>query len=51
MIESLSAIINFTILYDTIATCKACHSSTTPMKMGVERVLKEEFGDELKEMH
>ena len=25
--------------------------STTPMKMGVERVLKEKFGDELKEMY
>ena len=25
--------------------------STTPMKMGVERVLKKKFGDELKEIY
>ena len=51
MIESLDTIIKFSILYDTIGTCRACHSSNTPMKMGVERVLKKKFGDELKEIY
>lgn len=31
--------------------CGTCPSSTTTMKMGIERVLKEKFGDALKEIH
>ncbi|RAL42054.1 hypothetical protein DM860_011837 [Cuscuta australis] len=31
-------------------TCGSCPSSTTTMKMGIERVLKEKFGDALKDI-
>ncbi|KAF5732067.1 hypothetical protein HS088_TW18G00756 [Tripterygium wilfordii] len=30
--------------------CGSCPSSTTTMKMGIERVLREKFGDELKDI-
>ncbi|XP_057782271.1 nifU-like protein 1, chloroplastic [Salvia miltiorrhiza] len=30
--------------------CESCPSSTTTMKMGIERVLKEKFGDEIKDI-
>ncbi|KAL1312787.1 hypothetical protein HN51_039378 [Arachis hypogaea] len=30
--------------------CESCPSSTTTMKMGIERVLKEKFGDSVKEI-
>lgn len=30
--------------------CGSCPSSTTTMKMGIERVLKEKFGDSLKDI-
>ena len=30
--------------------CESCPSSTTTMKMGIERVLKEKFGDSIKDI-
>lgn len=30
--------------------CGSCPSSTTTMKMGIERVLKEKFGDAVKDI-
>ncbi|CAN6467282.1 unnamed protein product [Victoria cruziana] len=30
--------------------CETCPSSTTTMKMGIERVLKEKFGDQIKDI-
>ncbi|KAG6435138.1 hypothetical protein SASPL_100006 [Salvia splendens] len=30
--------------------CESCPSSTTTMKMGIERVLKEKFGDDIKDI-
>ena len=30
--------------------CESCPSSTTTMKMGIERVLKEKFGDAVKDI-
>lgn len=33
-----------------IGACESCPSSTTTMKMGIERALKEKFGDSLKDV-
>ncbi|KAE8710589.1 NifU-like protein 1 [Hibiscus syriacus] len=33
-----------------LGACESCPSSTTTMKMGIERVLKENFGDAVKEI-
>ncbi|XP_022991837.1 nifU-like protein 1, chloroplastic [Cucurbita maxima] len=33
-----------------VGACGSCPSSTTTMKMGIERVLKEKFGDSVKEI-
>ncbi|KAE8723224.1 NifU-like protein 1 [Hibiscus syriacus] len=33
-----------------LGACESCPSSTTTMKMGIERVLKEKFGDAVKEI-
>lgn len=33
-----------------IGACESCPSSTTTMKMGIERVLKEKFGEAIKEI-
>lgn len=33
-----------------IGACESCPSSTTTMKMGIERVLKEKFGDAVKDI-
>ena len=36
--------------YCMIGACESCPSSTTTMKMGIERVLKEKFGDSVKDI-
>lgn len=33
-----------------IGACESCPSSTTTMKMGIERVLKEKFGEAIKDI-
>lgn len=35
---------------DCSGACESCPSSTTTMQMGIERVLKEKFGDAVKEI-
>lgn len=39
----------FERIYESGA-CGTCPSSTTTMKMGIERVLKEKFGDAVKDI-
>lgn len=36
--------------YRLIGACESCPSSTTTMQMGIERVLKEKFGDAIKDI-
>lgn len=38
------------ILLQLQGACESCPSSTTTMKMGIERVLKEKFGDAVKDI-
>lgn len=38
------------MLYRQIGACGSCPSSTTTMKMGIERVLKEKFGDAINDI-
>ena len=38
------------MLSSNIGACESCPSSTTTMKMGIERVLKEKFGDDIKDI-
>lgn len=33
-----------------IGACESCPSATTTMKMGIERVLKEKFGEAIKDI-
>ena len=37
-------------LFCCLGACGTCPSSTVTMKMGIERVLKEKFGDAVKEV-
>ncbi|KAJ8573677.1 hypothetical protein K7X08_010188 [Anisodus acutangulus] len=38
------------VLLQLQGACESCPSSTTTMKMGIERVLKEKFGDAIKDI-
>lgn len=38
------------MVYRQIGACGSCPSSTTTMKMGIERVLKEKFGDAINDI-
>ncbi|CAA0824928.1 NifU-like protein 1- chloroplastic [Striga hermonthica] len=41
---------NGVVLLKLQGACESCPSSTTTMKMGIERVLKEKFGDAIKDI-
>lgn len=40
----------FGFAFPTTGACGSCPSSTTTMKMGIEKVLKEKFGDAIKDI-
>ena len=40
----------FNSMFNHTGACGSCPSSTTTMKMGIERVLKEKFGEAVKDI-
>ncbi|XP_076940723.1 nifU-like protein 1, chloroplastic [Bidens hawaiensis] len=44
------SVLNGVVSLKLQGACESCPSSTTTMKMGIERVLKEKFGDAIKEI-
>lgn len=49
MINVTNKFLKLKIKYESGA-CESCPSSTTTMKMGIERILKEKFGDAVKDI-